>query len=341
MSRARRASRSALLLAVMAAALAACGPPADEAGTSAPPGRIAAGTYAIAIHGGAGTVDQDAPAELLDRYERSLERALGLGQRLLESGGTSLDAVETVVRAMEDDPLFNAGRGAVFNAEGRHELDASIMDGRDLSAGAVAGVTRLRNPISAARLVMEETRHVLLAGPAADAFAESHGLETVENSYFATERRRESWRRARERLAEAAAGSPGGTVGAVALDRHGNLAAATSTGGLTNKMHGRIGDTPIVGAGTYADNRGAAVSCTGAGEEFIRHGVAHTVSLLVSRDGVPLDAAARLLIDETLRRGDGGLIAVDARGNAALFFSTQAMPRGVADSGGRFETMIW
>jgi beta-aspartyl-peptidase (threonine type) len=228
----------------------------------------------------------------------------------------------------------------VFHHEGGHELDASIMSGADLSCGAVAGVTRVRNPISLARRVMERTPHVLLSGPGADTFAETEGVELVGPPYFRTDHR---WRQLQEALAASASlPAGGGTVGAVALDRRGDLAAGTSTGGLTNKMRGRIGDSPIVGAGTYAQNGVCAVSGTGRGEEFIRHGVARTIALLVEREGLALAPAARHVVHERLRPGDGGVVAVGvgADGAIVLEFNTAGMYRGAADASGRFETHV-
>ena len=291
--------------------------------------------FALAIHGGAG-----APSRTLDlarrrAYVRSLAGVLREGCDALGRGGSSLDVVERIVRTLEDDPQFNAGRGAVFTREGRHELDASIMDGRELRAGAVAGVTTVRNPIALARAVMERTPHVLLAGDGAEAFAREVGMQPVPNEWFSTEARRESLRRAIDAEPEH------GTVGAVALDRDGNLAAATSTGGLTAKRWGRIGDSPIVGAGTYADNRTCAVSGTGTGEEFIRHAVAHSVSARMQLAGETVQQAAEAVVHGTLREGDGGVIAVSNRGDIAIVFNTDGMFRGACDAGGRFEVRIW
>jgi beta-aspartyl-peptidase (threonine type) len=326
-----------MLLSV--ALLCCCSSPAGQAPDQA--ADAPAVSYAIAIHGGAGTIERDTPLYKVQRYERSLERALRVGQKILDAGGSALDAVETVVLVMEDDPLFNAGRGAVYTAEGSHELDASIMDGRTLAAGGAGGLTTVRNPIVLARLVMEETRHVLLAGFGAERFARDQGVEIVEPTYFDTEARYESWLEWREGESTPDGAAIKGTAGAVALDRYGNLAAATSTGGLTGKMVGRIGDTPIVGAGTYADNAGAAVSCTGTGEQFIRHMVAAAVSKLVEREGLSLEQAASVLLHEELDPGDGGLIAVGPAGEIVTMFTTEAMLRGAADSTGRFEIDIW
>lgn len=295
--------------------------------------------WAIALHGGAGTIPRDLPEEQRDRYLAALEAALDLGVQILEAGGTSLDAVENVIRVLEDDPLFNAGRGAVFNHEGRHELDASIMDGQQLACGAVAAVTTVKHPISLARAVMERTRHVLLSGAGADSFAEEIGLERVEQDYFYTPRRYEQLQKALER--DAGPVAERGTVGVAALDSHGNLAAGTSTGGLTNKLFGRIGDSPIIGAGTYAKNGTCAVSATGIGEEFIRHGVAHSISALMEYGGLSLQEAASKMIDEALAPGDGGIIAVAQDGTIVSAFNTKGMYRGSADANGHFEVKIW
>jgi beta-aspartyl-peptidase (threonine type) len=294
--------------------------------------------WAIAVHGGAGTIPRDIAPQRRAAYTASLRAALRLGADALAAGEPALDVVEKVVRSLEDDPLFNAGRGAVYTHDGRHELDAAIMDGRDLSAGAVASVSSVKNPISLARLVMERTRHVLLVGDGAEAFADEMGVVRVPQDYFHTEYRYRSWQRALER---AKGQDDKDTVGCAARDVGGNLAAATSTGGLTDKRWGRVGDVPILGAGTYADNRTAAISATGQGEEFIRHAVAHTVSARMALLGEPLADAARAVIHGTLRPGDGGVISVDAAGRIALVFNSEGMYRGAADSGGRFEIGIW
>lgn len=294
--------------------------------------------WAIAIHGGAGSSPDSRTQAENDAYLLSLRSALRRGATLLDEGGTALDAVEQVILRLEDDPLFNAGKGAVFTADGQHELDASIMDGASLACGAVAGVTRVKNPISLARLVMERTRHVLLAGEGADRFAEELGVERVGQDYFFTEARHESLQRFLE--AERRKTAEHGTVGAVALDRRGDLAAGTSTGGLTGKMHGRVGDSPIVGAGTYAKNATCAVSGTGVGEEFIRHGVAQRISDLMEYRGLSLEAATQHVVGELLHEGDGGIIAVGHEGSIAMVFNTEGMVRGAADSTGRFETRL-
>jgi beta-aspartyl-peptidase (threonine type) len=299
--------------------------------------------WAIAIHGGAGVIPKSLPKMRRGQYFDALGKALALGRDLLQEGRSSVDVVEQVVRVLEDDPLFNAGRGAVYTHDGKHELDAAIMDGRDLSCGAVAGLRTVRNPISLARMVMEETRHVFLAGDGAEQFAAEMKVERVDQDYFHTESRRRAWQDAMRREREEGGDGPEekGTVGAVALDMHGNLAAATSTGGLTNKKHGRVGDVPIIGAGTYASNRSCAVSGTGKGEEFIRNNVAYRISALMEIGGLDLQAATDKVIHQVLQEGDGGVIAVDAAGNVVMNFNSEGMFRGVADSGGRFQIGIW
>jgi beta-aspartyl-peptidase (threonine type) len=320
-------------------ALCACGADPGRGPALAPTAGDEGVAWALAIHGGAGTISREMAEERVAGYTEALEQALRVGAAVLEGGGTSLDAVEQVIRSLEDDPHFNAGRGAVFNHDGGHELDASIMDGATLACGAVARVTGIRNPISLARLVMERTGHVLLAGDGAERFAAEQGVDRVEPEYFFTEERYRRHRRALE--AEAVRPPGGGTVGAVALDRAGNLAAGTSTGGLTNKMFGRVGDSPIIGAGTYAKNGSCAVSGTGRGEEFIRHGVALSIAFLVEHEGLTVQEAARRVVHEVLAPGDGGVIALGQDGTVAFVFNTSGMYRGAIDGSGRFETRIW
>jgi beta-aspartyl-peptidase (threonine type) len=262
---------------------------------------------------------------------------------MLRAGSTSLDTVEAVVSALEDDPLFNAGKGAVFTHEGSIELDAAIMDGRTLACGAVAGVRTIKNPVALARRVMERTPHVFLAGDGAEAFARETGVEIVDLSYFRTPERWDELQRELRRESANATAVPTpelGTVGAVALDRAGNLAAATSTGGRTNKRFGRVGDVPVIGAGTYADNRTCAVSATGKGEEMIRHFAAANVSARIAHGGRTLPEAVREVVRGVLQPGDGGMIAVGPDGVAVLEFNTEGMFRGAADSAGRFEIGI-
>lgn len=289
----------------------------------------------IALHGGAGTIRKaDMTAQRAALYKEGLERALEAGSAVLHEGATALDAVTAAVVAMEDSPLFNAGRGAVYNAEGRHELDAAVMDGRTLRAGAVACVERIRNPVLAARAVMEHSRHVLLAGKGAERFAGKQGLKMVNQKYFGTAARLDALRRNLQ--------SHHGTVGAVALDRDGNLAAATSTGGYTGKLPGRIGDSPLVGAGTYADNRACAVSGTGLGEAFIRALVAYDVAARMRYRRESLAGAARAALASVARLGgDGGLVAIDSRGNVAMPFNSQGMYRACIDRRGRRTIAIY
>jgi beta-aspartyl-peptidase (threonine type) len=299
--------------------------------------------YAIAIHGGAGAIDADAAPDQRQPYLDGLARALAAGRDLLARGGTALDAVELAVRTLEDDPHFNAGQGSVYNAVGTHELDAAIMDGTTLACGAVAGVTTVRNPISLARAVMERSPHVLLAGDGAEQFATHLGLPRVDNHHFDTPQRYAELQRTLEqpKANPAAPHSHLGTVGAVALDAHGHLAAATSTGGMTAKRFGRVGDSPLIGAGTYADDRTVAVSCTGVGEQFIRHAVAHDLWARLAYKGQPLRAAAEHILHTVLRPDDGGLIALTPAGEIVTMYNTHGMYRGVADSGGRFEVHIF
>jgi beta-aspartyl-peptidase (threonine type) len=307
--------------------------------TAAPsPTSVERPAWALAIHGGAGAPGRDMPEERRRAYVAALSALLEEGRTRLERGDRALDVVEALVARMEDDPLFNAGRGAVFTADATHELDAAIMDGATLAGAGVAGLATVRHPVALARLVMEKTSHVLLVGPGAERFADETGVERVANEWFSTPERREALEKARAEAAAKAASK--GTVGAVALDRAGHLAAATSTGGMTNKRPGRVGDVPILGAGTWADDRSVAVSCTGWGEQFIRHGVAREVGDLV-RGGLDLDAAARRLIFEVLPADAGGLVAVGRDGAIAMPFSTQGMFRGAVDSRGRFEVAIW
>jgi beta-aspartyl-peptidase (threonine type) len=288
--------------------------------------------FGLAIHGGAGTLPRsEAAEEQLQRYRAGLNAALETGFAVLESGGSSLEAVSRAVTALEDDPLFNAGRGAVFTLEGRNELDAAIMEGGSLKAGAVCGVTHVKNPVALARAVMEHSEHVLLAGAGAEEFALSRGFTLVPQSYFYTEER---WKQL-ERIRRGDTGlsaltiSHVGTVGAVALDSRGHLAAATSTGGMTGKRFQRIGDSPIIGAGTYADNRSCAISATGHGEVFIRAAVAHDICARVRFGGRDLDTAVREVVLEELPalNGEGGVIAIDAHGAIVMEFNSEGMFR--------------
>lgn len=301
--------------------------------------------YSIAIHGGAGTLPRtEMTRELEAQYRADLQKALDTGFEVLSGGGTGLDAVTAAVRILEDSPLFNAGKGAVFNREAQVELDAAVMDGATLKAGAVAGIRHISNPIDLARLVMDQSQHVLLIGPGAEEFALDHGMTLVPNSYFHTERRREQLERARhgDKLA-AIKLNYFGTVGAVARDRNGNVAAATSTGGMTGKRPGRVGDSPVIGAGTYANNATCAVSGTGHGEFFMRTLVAHDIHALMQYRGLSLDAAVNEVVQKKLKamHGEGGIIAVDAQGNVVMSFNTEGMFRGARDARGRNEVAIY
>jgi beta-aspartyl-peptidase (threonine type) len=320
--------------------------------------------YVMVIHGGAGTIlkSQLSP-EKEQAYKSKLEEALRNGYAILQKGGSSLDAVEAAIKVMENSPLFNAGKGAVFTHEGRNEMDAAIMNGKTLAAGAVAGVTVIKNPVAAARAVMEKSQHVMLAGPGAEKFAKEAGLEIVDPSYFYTEERWKALQRAKaadenkaqlDHDADTTHTTPAplgtenkdnkfGTVGAVALDKQGNLAAATSTGGMTNKKFGRIGDSPIIGAGTYANNATCAISCTGWGEYFIRLCVAKSVSDRMELKGETLQQAAQELIMKQVPAlgGDGGLIAIDREGNIAMPFNTAGMYRGCVTANGKIEVYIY
>ena len=291
--------------------------------------------FAIAIHGGAGTITREnMTAEKELAYRSKLAEALNTGYTILKNGGTSLDAVEVTIRVMEDSELFNAGKGAVFTNAGTNELDASIMDGSNLMAGAVAGVKIVKNPISAARKVMEETWHVMLSGDGADKFAQEQNLEVVDPIYFYTQRRWDSLKKTQAKKH--------GTVGCVALDKHGNLAAGTSTGGLTNKQWGRIGDSPIIGAGTYANNQTCAVSGTGQGEYFIRGNVAYDISAMMEYENVSVGKAARKVIGKLSDLGaEGGVIAMDSNGEISMPFNTAGMYRGFRKAGESSKIFIY
>jgi beta-aspartyl-peptidase (threonine type) len=310
--------------------------------------------FAIVIHGGAGTIlKKNMSPELEAQYKAKLEEAVQVGYEILKNGGSSLDAVEKAINVMEDSPLFNAGKGAVFTNQGKNELDASIMDGKTLKAGAVAGVTIVKNPINLARAVMEKSEHVMLAGEGAEFFAKQNGIELVNPAYFYTEERYKSLLKAQEKERIELDHSDGasfydpfakdnkfGTVGCVALDKNGNLAAGTSTGGMTNKKWGRIGDTPIIGAGTYANNNTCGVSSTGWGEFFIRNVVAYDISALMEYKGLSLEDAAKEVIQKKLTKlgGDGGIVAMDKNGNITMEFNTAGMYRASINTKG--ELMI-
>ncbi|CAH2601741.1 isoaspartyl dipeptidase proenzyme [Rhodovastum atsumiense] len=304
--------------------------------------------FVLAIHGGAGTMSPETMTpEREAAYHGGLRAALLAGYRVLEQGGRALDAVTAAVMALEDDILFNAGRGAVYTTDGVQEMDAAVMDGRNRAAGAVAGICGPRNPVLAARAVMEQSEHVLLIGDGAMRFCREHGVAFVDPAYFACERRQEALR---AELARRAAGgrdtrddaAKHGTVGAVARDRHGDIAAATSTGGMTAKLPGRVGDSPVIGAGTWADNASCAVSATGHGEFFIRYGAAHEIAARMRLAGHSLAQAAGDVVAELAGvGGSGGLIAVDAAGNVVLPFNSRGMYRGVVRADGRPVTGIY
>ncbi|MBW6536547.1 MAG: isoaspartyl peptidase/L-asparaginase [Mariniphaga sp.] len=299
--------------------------------------------YAVVIHGGAGVMSQSAMSkERQAEYKAKLEEALHVGENLLKNGATSAEAVVEVIKILEDSPLFNAGKGAVFTANGENELDASIMEGKNLNAGAIAGVKDVKNPITAARAVMEKSEHVLLSGKGASEFAREQNLEMVKNKYFFTPSRYESLKRLQKQERERTPADNTGTVGCVALDIHGNLCAGTSTGGMTNKKYGRIGDSPIIGAGNYANNKTCAVSCTGHGEYFIRLGVARNISALMEYKNVTVAEACREEIGKLGELGGtGGVIAIDANGNVAMEFNTSGMFRGYITSTGEKEIAIF
>jgi beta-aspartyl-peptidase (threonine type) len=299
--------------------------------------------YAIVIHGGAGVMSKSAMSgEQQNKYKTKLEEALMVGENLLKDGATSTDVVVEVIKILEDSPLFNAGKGAVFTSNSENELDASIMEGKNLNAGAIAGVKDIKNPIAAACAVMENSEHVLLSGKGASEFARMQGLEMVKNKYFYTPSRFESLKQLQKQEREHTPADNTGTVGCVALDKNGNLCAGTSTGGMTNKKYGRIGDSPIIGAGNYANNKTCAVSCTGHGEYFIRLGVARDISALMEYKNLEVAEACR----EEIRKlgelgGTGGVIALDANGNVAMEFNTSGMFRGYIKSTGEKEIAIF
>jgi beta-aspartyl-peptidase (threonine type) len=315
--------------------------------------------YVMVIHGGAGTLTRkNMSPEKEAAYRAALKLALQTGYDLLNSGKSSLDAVEATIHTLEDNPLFNAGKGAVFTHEGRNEMDAAIMDGKTMKAGAVAGVTVVRNPISAARAVMEKSEHVMMAGLGAEGFARQAGLEMVKPAYFYTKERWEGLQKAlkedsvkaildhvskkTELLGTINRDNKFGTVGAVALDRAGNLAAGTSTGGMTNKKYGRIGDAPLIGAGTYANNATVGISCTGWGEFYIRNVVAYDISAMMEYKKMTVADAAEAAIGKVGKMGgDGGLIALDAQGHAAMPFNTEGMYRGTVTGEGKIEVFIF
>ena len=308
--------------------------------------------FAIAIHGGAGAIPRSIMgAENEKNYKKGLEEALLAGDTILSSGGNALDAVEAAVNKLEDNPLFNAGRGAVFTNGGTNELDASIMDGKNLMAGAVTGIKNVKNPVSLARVVMEKSEHVFLSGAGAMEFAKKMNLEFAPDEYFFVQDRYDQLLQARESdqvvldhgNTRGTPNSKKGTVGAVALDVFGNIAAATSTGGMTNKKFGRVGDSPIIGAGTYANNNTCAISCTGHGEFFIRSVVAYDISCLMEYKGLSLKEACDIVVYQKLVKigGEGGLVAIDAKGNIEMPFNSEGMYRAMRKSGGEIYLGIY
>ena len=309
----------------------------------------------IAIHGGAGTIlKEDMTAELEEAYKAGLQQALDAGFAVLELGGTAVTAVKAAVIHLEDNDLFNAGKGSVFTKKGLHELDAAIMDGQNLQAGAIAGVRNIRNPVELAEEVMLHSGHVFLSGKGANDFAIKRGIKLEPDEYFYSQYRYDQWREIRDsdlyqldhksdKLVGVMKNKEFGTVGAVACDNDGNIAAATSTGGMTNKRYGRIGDSPMIGAGTYANNKTCAISCTGYGEIFIRAVAAYDVSCLMEYKNMSLKEACEEVVMKKLlaMRGDGGLIGIDAKGNAALIFNCDGMYRGVRSSDGTNQVAIY
>lgn len=306
--------------------------------------------WALALHGGAGTISQDLPDSIKQNYYDGLEEALTIGENILIEGGSALDAIEQVVRALEDNPLFNAGNGSVFTIDGTHELDAAIMDGSTMQAGALTGLTTVKNPVTLARIVMEESRHIFFSGNGAEQYADQTDVERVPNDHFHTERRYRQWQQAQEQsdLYNPVETDPYsyitdnkfGTVGAVAIDKDGNLAAATSTGGMTNKQFGRVGDVPIIGSGTFA-NHVAAISATGWGERIMEQVSANTIANLMEFGGYSLDDAVDFVLTERLQPGDAGFIAVDSYGNIVMDMNTTGMFRGSINSHGERVVKIW
>lgn len=315
--------------------------------------------YVMVIHGGAGTIlKKNMTPEKEAAYVTELTKSLQAGYEVIKAGKSSLDAVEAAIHVMEDSPLFNAGKGAVFTHDGRNEMDAAVMDGKTLMAGAVAGVTVIKNPISAARAVMEKSEHVMMVGPGAEAFAKQAKLEIVDPKYFFTKERWDGLQKAIQQDSVKTVLDHGskktekfgtqnrdykfGTVGAVALDKAGNLAAGTSTGGMTNKNYGRVGDSPIIGAGTYANNATAGISCTGWGEFYIRNVVAYDISAMMEYKKMTVAAASKAALEKVGKMGgDGGLIAMDQQGHVAMPFNTAGMYRGTVTADGKIEVFIY
>ncbi len=314
-----------------------------------------ADNFTIVVHGGAGTIlKEDMTPELEKAYQDGLQQALDASYAVLEKGGTAVNAVKAAIVVLEDNVLFNAGRGSVFTKKGLQEMDAAIMDGSDLSAGAVAAVRNVRNPIALAAEVMRNSNHVFLSGKGANDFAIKQGIKLEPDEYFFSQFRYDQWKAIRDsdnysldhtnhHLEELMRDKKFGTVGAVACDVHGNIAGATSTGGMTNKKYGRIGDSPLIGSGTYANNKTCAISCTGHGEMFIRTVASYDVSCLMEYKGYSLQEAMEIVVHDKLMKlqGEGGMIGVDSKGNAAMVFNSAGMYRGVKNSGGRNEVLIY
>jgi beta-aspartyl-peptidase (threonine type) len=316
---------------------------------------IMANNFTIVVHGGAGTIlKEDMTPELEKAYQEGLQQALDASYAVLEKGGTAVNAIKAAIVVLEDNVLFNAGRGSVFTKKGLQEMDAAIMDGADLSAGAVAAVRNVRNPIELAAEVMRNSNHVFLSGKGANDFAIKQGVKLEPDEYFFSQFRYDQWKAIRDsdnysldhtnhHLEELMRDKKFGTVGAVACDMHGNIAGATSTGGMTNKKYGRIGDSPLIGSGTYANNKTCAISCTGHGEMFIRTVASYDVSCLMEYKGCSLQEAMEIVVHDKLMKlqGEGGMIGVDAKGNAAMVFNSAGMYRGVKNSVGRNEVLIY
>jgi len=314
-----------------------------------------ADNFTIVVHGGAGTIlKEDMTPELEKAYQEGLQQALDASYAVLEKGGTAVNAVKAAIVVLEDNVLFNAGRGSVFTKKGLQEMDAAIMDGSDLSAGAVAAVRNVRNPIELATEVMRNSNHVFLSGKGANDFAIKQGIKLEPDEYFFSQFRYDQWKAIRDsdnysldhtnhQLEELMRDKKFGTVGAVACDVHGNIAGATSTGGMTNKKYGRIGDSPLIGSGTYANNKTCAISCTGHGEMFIRTVASYDVSCLMEYKGCSLQEAMEIVVHDKLMKlqGEGGMIGVDAKGNAAMVFNSAGMYRGLKNSSGRNEVLIY
>lgn len=331
--------------------LAGCAQQEDNQNAEISPADTTQKEWALVLHGGAGVISKDMPDSVKQDYQQDLDEALSIGEGILKEGGSALDAVEQVINYLEDNPKFNAGKGAVFTHDGSHELDAAIMVGNTRSAGAITGVKTVKNPISLARLVMENSRHVMFATEGAEQYAGEMDVERVNQDYFYTERRYKAWRRAikEDESQSSLKQEPAslfydedkfGTVGCVALDKDGQLVAGTSTGGMTNKMYGRVGDVPIIGAGTYASDM-VAVSMTGWGERIMEAVSGHTVSEYMKHKPATLQEAGDHLLRDVLEPGDAGMIAVDKHGNMLMDMNTQGMFRGQSDSEGNREVAIW